>query len=253
MMLCRLKVSSKLHVVGNMTEGVKKFYRGLTQIAFPNVCVCCRIEYTGYHHQVCSFCLDGRFEDANPDNNLNTSNSILPEGVVGQVALWNFYKGGDLQHLIHHFKYERLVSLGVDMGRKLGQRVEKHPVLYDKISSNAVIVPIPLHYRKYRSRGFNQAYEIARGFQQVWSRLPICGKNAVVRTKSTRTQTGFSIQRRMDNLQGAFQINTPSCFTGRMVIVIDDVFTTGATTFEIAQTLLDAGSAKIIILTVAQV
>ena len=235
-----------------MIDFLPDIRQGLSQIVFPAVCVCCGQENTQKQRQLCSFCLEERFEDANPENNVTTSDTILPDGIRAQHALWKFDKGGDLQHLLHQLKYERLTTIGVDLGRKLGQRTKKHPVITKEIETrDAVLLPVPLHYAKFRYRGFNQAFKIAHGFQAVWQ-IPICEISAVIRTKNTSSQTGFSLEKRRENMKNAFEIRDPSVVKNKLVLIVDDVFTTGSTTFELSNTLLDAGSGPIIILTVAQ-
>lgn len=232
---------------------IKKIIKGFTRIIFPNVCVCCGRENTQRQRQLCSFCLKDRFEDANPDNERVSSDALLPEGIVVQHALWQFDKGGDLQNLLHKLKYERLTTVGVDLGRKLGQRVAGHPLLVDLFEEHkTAILPVPLHYLKYRYRGFNQAFKLAQGFQEVWQDIPICKVKDVVRTKNTRSQTGFSLEKRLENMENAFKIKNNQAIKNRLVIIVDDVFTTGATTFELAQALKKEGAGPVVILTVAQ-
>ncbi|PAU93752.1 hypothetical protein CK503_10745 [Aliifodinibius salipaludis] len=202
---------------------------------------------------MCSFCLRDRFEDGNPQNKKVSSDSLLPDRIIVQHALWQFDKGGDLQNLLHQLKYERLTMVGRDLGRALGRRVQKHPgivELFDKHQS--VVVPVPLHYLKYRYRGFNQAFKLAQGFGEVWDDIPTCEIDDIVRIKNTRSQTGFSLEKRLWNLQKAFRVKNQALINNRLCVIIDDVFTTGATTFELAGTLKEAGAGPVIILTVAQ-
>lgn len=234
----------------NIIQNVKK---GFARIAFPNVCVCCGRENTQQQRQLCSFCLKDRFEDANPENKCVSSDTLLPEGIVVQHALWKFDKGGDLQDLLHKLKYERLTTIGIDLGRKLGQRVAQHPFLVDLFTKhNAVILPVPLHYLKYRYRGFNQAFKLAQGFQDEWQDMPIAKMEDVARTKNTSSQTGFSLEKRLENMEGAFKVKNKALMEDKLIVIIDDVFTTGATTFELSETLRQAGSGNIVILTIAQ-
>ncbi len=234
-------------------EFIKKTIKGFTQIIFPNVCVCCGRENTQAQRQLCSFCLKDRFEDANPENERVSSDVLLPEGIFVQHALWQFDKGGDLQNLLHKLKYERLTTIGVDLGRKLGQRVSRHPLLVNLFKEHeAVVLPVPLHYLKRRYRGFNQAFKLAQGFQEQWQDMQICKIGDVVRTKNTRSQTGFSLEKRLKNMENAFTIKNSNAVRNKLVVIIDDVFTTGATTFELSQALKKAGAGPIIILTVAQ-
>src|SRR5699024_4934457 len=130
-----------------MISIIKNISRGFTQIVFPEVCVCCGNEHTGKSRQLCSFCLKERFEDANPENRLVSGDTILPDGVIAQHALWNFDKGGDLQHLLHELKYNRMTKIGVDLGRRLGERIEKNTLLKENIiERESLILPVPLHY-----------------------------------------------------------------------------------------------------------
>ncbi|WP_440999090.1 ComF family protein [Fodinibius sp. SL11] len=226
---------------------------GFKSVVFPNVCVCCGHEHTEQQRQICSFCLSNRFEDANPENKQVSSDSLLPEGVMIQHALWQFDKGGDLQDLLHQLKYERLTTVGHDLGKALGLRMHSHPAvieLFDRHES--VIVPVPLHYLKYRYRGFNQAFILAQGFHEVWGDIPICDVDDIVRVKNTRSQTGFSLEKRINNMQKAFKVRDHTLINNRLCVIIDDVFTTGATAFELADTLNKAGAGPVIILTVAQ-
>lgn len=232
---------------------IHQITKGLACIAFPNVCVCCGRENTQQERQICSFCMEDRFEDANPENRRVSSDTLLPEGIIAQHALWNFDKGGDLQNLLHRLKYERLTTIGVDLGRKLGYRIAKHPLLVELFEKNeSVIQPVPLHFLKYRYRGFNQAFKLAQGFQEVWDEMPICGIKDVVRTKNTFSQTGFSLQRRLKNMKNAFEVKNEEMIKEKVVVIIDDVFTTGATTFELSHCLQQAESGPVVILTIAQ-
>ncbi len=234
-------------------EKTKKMLKNFKQIVFPNVCVCCGCENTHRERQICSFCLEDRFEDANPENKSVSSDSLLPAGVLIQHALWQFDKGGDLQNLLHQLKYERLTTVGIDLGRKLGYRVKNHPRIAHLIENHeSLIVPVPLHYLKFRYRGFNQAFKLAQGFREVWSELPICEVDDIIRTKNTRTQTGFTLQKRLRNMDNAFAVKNKTLFKNRLCVIVDDVFTTGATTFELAHTLRKVESGSVIILTIAQ-
>jgi ComF family protein len=232
---------------------LRTIFNGFSQIIFPNVCVCCGNENTQKDKQLCSFCLQDRFEDANPNNSRVSSDTLLPEGIIVQHALWKFDKGGDLQHLLHQLKYEQMVTIGVDLGRKLGERVKHHPLLRQELQArDAVLLPVPLHHKKYRKRGFNQAFKLAQGFQSVWNSIAICDADDVVRTKNTQSQTGFSLEKRIQNMEDAFKVRNEAVIRGKLIVIIDDVFTTGSTTFELAKTLQKAGSGPAIVLTIAQ-
>ncbi|MDZ7682264.1 MAG: ComF family protein [Fodinibius sp.] len=236
-----------------MTDVLQHISEGLSQVVFPNVCACCGRENTHQQRQLCSFCLHDRFEDANPDNDRVSSDSLLPNGIVAQQALWQFDKGGDLQHLLHQLKYYRLTTIGMDLDGRLGQRIRQTPRLarlFDE--QDAVILPVPLHYKKYRYRGFNQAFKLAQGFKQEWKNMNICDVDDVVRTKNTASQTGFSLEKRLENMDSALSVQNGKAIRDKLVVIVDDVFTTGATTFELSQSVLEAGAGPVVILTIAQ-
>lgn len=226
---------------------------GLSSIAFPRVCLCCGLETTEEERQICSFCRQDRFEAANPDFRQCSSGVILPDSVSIQHALWNFDKGGLLQDLMHYLKYERLTGIGIELGTGLGQSMASHPGVFEitDTAADKMLLPVPLHYLKFRKRGFNQAYYIAKGIQSVLG-YPICALKDVVRTKNTRSQTGFSLKKRVANMQGAFRVRSKEAVAGKTMFIVDDVFTTGSTSFELAAVLKEAGCGKIVIATVAQ-
>ncbi|MDZ7690131.1 MAG: ComF family protein [Balneolaceae bacterium] len=240
-------IKSTIHFLASITSG-------LAGIVFPDVCICCGLEVTDAGKMICTFCLLERFEDANPENRLQSAAELLPEGVSAQHALWRFDKGGVLQDLMHKLKYERLTDIGRQMGRQLARRTIEHPRIASKVDQyrgNALLVPVPLHYRKQRQRGYNQAFVIAEGMEQVMN-MPICSIKDVVRQKNTKSQTGFDLQKRNANMKNAFSVNNPARFSNKLVILVDDVFTTGSTSFELSGELLSAGASEVIILTVAE-
>jgi ComF family protein len=231
---------------------IKRLLNGLGKIAFPDVCVCCGVEATEREGHICSFCLEDRFELANKYFGQSCSDTLLPEYIEVQHALWNYDQGGVLQDLLHNLKYEHLTGIGVELGEKLGQSMVKHPFINERCENEqAVLVPVPLHFLKFRKRGFNQAFMIAKGIQRVLE-IPICDVDAVLRRKNTRSQTGFTLSQRIANMEGAFRVKKPETFKNKLTVIVDDVFTTGSTTFELASTLKTVGCGDVFIVTVAQ-
>lgn len=142
------------------------------------------------------------------------------------------------REIIHHLKYADRVSLAKPLGDILKECLEKHGF------EGTLIVPVPLHPSRERSRGFNQAELIAsRLGRPVATRL-------LRRRKNTPSQTGLTRNQRKQNLASAFEV------TGRVsgtVIVVDDVYTTGSTMNEVAKTLKRGGAERVEVLTVARV
>ncbi len=106
-----------------------------------------------------------------------------------------------------------------------------------------VIVPVPLHTKRLRTRGFNQALEIARILSNYFS-IPL-ERNALIRTRNTVSQTALSEKARIRNLRGAFNLRDKKLLLYEHVAVVDDVITSGSTMDEIAQTLKHAGVKRV--------
>jgi len=238
--------------VKKKSKWIIEFSKGIESLFFPRVCVCCGLETTEKGYQLCSFCKEKRFVDANPDNKNCCSDILLPGKVLAQHALWQFDKGGMLQDLMHYLKYERLRGIGTEMGQLLGFRTMKHQQIKNLIDHyESVMLPVPLHYLKFRKRGFNQAFYISKGLKKVFD-IPICSIDAVIRKRNTNSQTGFSIDKRISNVRNAFRVRKKEEFEDKLIIVVDDVFTTGATTFELIRTMTKQELGPFLILTVAQ-
>ncbi|MBO6792599.1 MAG: ComF family protein [Balneolaceae bacterium] len=197
---------------------------------------------------MCSTCLKSRFERTELREGNSTSGIFLPEAVSFQYALWNFDKGGFLQDLLHDLKYNQLSGVGVDLGKTLGAALCDHNILKDE---EWVIVPVPLHRKKKKKRGYNQARKIAKGVS-ISTGSSLISEEIVTRVKHTATQTGFTLEKRNKNIANAFEVTNINVLRNAACLIIDDVFTTGATTFELAGTLANAGVRKIGIATVAQ-
>jgi ComF family protein len=227
---------------------VKYFSSSISHLLFPEVCLLCGTKVSGKFKIICTECAVYKFESATEtyEDRIN-----MPEGVSFRVALWSFDKGGYLQEILHKLKYHRLTAVGEDLGLFLGARIKKIPAAKILNKENSLILPVPLHPRKKRMRGFNQARYIAMGVSEVLG-FPLCDPKSVRRIKNTKSQTGYSLKKRRANISKAFRMEDAEEITGKHIIIIDDVFTTGATTFELANELKIAKPSSICIATVAQ-
>lgn len=231
-------------IISNIREGI-------SEVLFPHVCTICSDALSITELSICTNCLSESFEMANPDYRMSSAKAILPEGVELQTALWGFDKGGLLQELLHALKYAQRPDIGEDLGKALGWELNRHPYINRYSTEELCLLPVPLHSRKKRKRGYNQAYHIAIGVSQATG-YEVCGEDDIVRVKNTATQTGFDLRQRGENISGAFEVKSNDNIKKKVVIIVDDVFTTGATTFELSAILKKAGARKIFIATVAQ-
>jgi ComF family protein len=230
-----------------VTQSLKKFIDGLRSVAFPQVCACCGFSTAGSGFHICEWCRLQRFESPK-----GTASEVLPEFILHRFSMWAFDKGGMLQDLLHDLKYHHLKDVGLEMGVHLAEKYMKSPNLMreiDRSGKEPLLVPVPLHRKKERKRGYNQARVLADGISKRTG-WPVIREKTVVRVKNTKTQTGLSSSERQRNLDGAFKLLRPINHN-QIPVLVDDVFTTGATTFELARVLNATESRKVVILTVA--
>lgn len=148
--------------------------------------------------------------------------------------------------VIHQFKYSRALWYENFLGNLLVR--EAAPVL--RGHSWDFLVPVPLHPFKEREREYNQSALLARHLSRATS-LP-CDEAVLRRTTATETQTHLNRDKRAANMKHAFAVRPGTDLAGRRIVLVDDVFTTGATTNDCARALRDAGAAEVCVWTVAR-
>jgi ComF family protein len=119
------------------------------------------------------------------------------------------------------------------------------------LNSANLIIPVPLHAERERERGFNQAVLLARELARL-SRLPLDEHSVVRRVHTERHRAGMDARARRDSVADAFAIRHPKLVAGQRVLLVDDVFTTGATVSACAAALKDAGAEEVYVLTIAR-
>lgn len=152
-------------------------------------------------------------------------------------------QGGETAfELVHALKYHRRFFIAKDLAKFLREAWEEDERFRD-FDENCLVVPVPLHWRRQQWRHGNQAYELAREFAKLTS-LPLC--DALKRTRATGTQTKLNRAQRLSNLRNAFRVRrtAKTRLPDRDVILVDDVFTTGATSQACTKILKVAGEVK---------
>lgn len=152
-----------------------------------------------------------------------------------------------LKEIVHQFKYRSHPSLARPLAERLAAVYSEHG---EQISAS-VIIPVPLHRTRERERGFNQAFELARHLARVTA-IPVA-RHWLLRTRPTKVQAGLSRRERRLNLRGAFALSKEAEIEGKRLLLLDDVFTTGATLNECARILKEQGAQRVSVLTVARV
>ena len=156
-----------------------------------------------------------------------------------------YHKGSDFRRILHQLKYGGRKDIGVMMGRFIAAEL----AATDFFREVDVIVPVPLHPRKQKLRGYNQSECIAQGIAAVTG-IPI-DTLSVVRNKHTDTQTHKSAYERWENVEGIFSLHRPELFKGKHILIVDDVLTTGATTTACADAFSGIEGLHISVLTLA--
>lgn len=224
-----------------------RLFRDLIGLFFPRCCSICGELLVGDEHHICSRCLLQLPEACNAKGEENYVEQRLMGRipVVAATALLLFRRGNDVQTLLHQIKYRGNEPLAVAMGRQLGLRLAES----GRFDAVDLMVPVPLHPRKERRRGYNQSLLLCQGIAQTFPR-PIEQDN-LIRTRHTASQTRKNRQQRLQNMEDVFAVNHPDRLKGKHLLLIDDVLTTGATTEACAKQLLSVEGVSISVASLA--
>jgi ComF family protein len=144
---------------------------------------------------------------------------------------------------LHAFKFSGRRALAAPLGDLLAE-------LRPPLGAPDLLVPVPLHPRRERERGFNQAQLLARRVGQAWQK-PV-RSDVLARTVATRPQSELTAAARRANVRDAFVLHRPELVAGRHVVLVDDIFTTGSTVSACARRLKGGGASVVGVLTVAR-
>jgi ComF family protein len=212
--------------------------------AIPYFCAACWADFTRILGPVCPSC--GRPFDSPEALSYSPDHVCLAcrrDPPLFDQALSVGYFEGSLREAVHQLKYRPCRSLG----RHLGEWMAGHVRLVSEID---IIMPVPLHTTRLRQRGFNQALLLAKSMSET-HRIPFSCDN-LYRKRDTRPQVELTGAERIQNVAGAFSLRQPGDIADRRIVLIDDVYTTGATMNECAAVLKQAGAAQIYAFTLAR-
>ena len=208
-------------------------------------CICedCQEKLTPVQAPFCSCC--GECFDGHINDTFTCSNCSGLE-LFFSFARAAYQADTHSLQLVHDFKYNRQIHLAAELARLTSHALEDPR--FDPYLKDGILVPVPLHGKRLRKRRFNQAEEIAKHLSRDQD---IPWANILIRNRHTDTQTRFGRKKRLENLRGAFQVKgkLAAKLTGKHIILLDDVLTTGSTAHECAQTLLINGARKVAVLT----
>jgi ComF family protein len=213
-------------------------------VVYPVRCASCELPLVSGESGICLAC-EQELPLAFADGSDPITAARLERFELKGAARNLFEAGGRVQELVHRIKYHRDPLLARALGQSFGERLRGSA--FDR--REACLVPVPLHHKKLRARGINQAEWFARGLAEGL-RLPL--NDLLVRTRMTPSQTGLDRDGRQANVAGAFAMSAraavPAC-----AWVVDDVITTGATAAEAALCLRRAGCPEVGVLAIAVV
>ena len=215
--------------------------KDFASLFYPDYCFACGRKMLGNETMVCSECslhlprTDFHTYSPNPMEKLFWGRV----SIEAATAYFQFKKGGGVQSLVHHLKYRDHPEIGVYFGRLLGYNLCENEIL----ASVDAIVPIPLHPKKQRRRGYNQSEAIADGIAEslhrpVWNRV-------LARKVFTATQTKRSTFQRWENVSEIFEVTDAVRIAGRHLLLVDDVVTTGSTLEAAAQALVKVEGVRV--------
>ncbi len=216
-------------------------------LLFPDLCAACGEPLVRSEEVICMNCsyrlprTDFHLFDDNPVSRIFYGRVHL-EAATSYLF---FNKGGKVQHLIHQLKYKKNKEIGVYVGKLLGHDL-KEKGLMQQIE---VVVPVPLHPKKQRIRGYNQSEQIAKGIAEAMQNK--YSVNNLIRNTFTETQTKKSRYSRWLNVSGKFTVLHPEKLEGKSLLLVDDVLTTGATLEACAQELIKIKGVKVSVATLA--
>ena len=160
------------------------------------------------------------------------------------------YKEKTVSRAVHNFKYRFISDLSVPLGKIMTKKI-----LSSSLPLPDFLLPVPLHSRRLRWRGFNQAELLAGIISKNLTpgmEIPI-PQNVLVRRKYTSSQMKIkNLQQRKRNIENAFLVRDPRSIKGKTIFLIDDVATTGATLFECAKTLKTKGAREVFAIVIAR-
>ncbi|QJD96719.1 ComF family protein [Mucilaginibacter robiniae] len=216
-------------------------------LIYPRLCQACNSTLLGTESLICTDCLYNlpytQFHQQ-PDN-------IVAQQFWGKLqvqaayALLYFEKGSKVQHLMHQFKYQDMPAIGNRLGQIAGAQLMQNPTF----ASVDVIIPVPLHIKRFRKRGYNQSTCFADGLAAKLNAQ--VEEHNLIRTINTATQTQKSRFARFENMQEVFAIKNPAALMNKHILLVDDIVTTGSTLEACGLALLQVPGLTLSIATIA--
>ncbi|MCK5821550.1 MAG: ComF family protein [Bacteroidales bacterium] len=221
--------------------------RDFLDLFLPRTCAACNRALNPWEEEICQLCLmQLPISNYHMDHNNPVAQVFWGRVRLEQASTWFIYmRGSRFQNLLHRLKYEHRPRIGIAMGKNYGYQL-KHSGIYE---IPHLIIPVPLHPKRQRSRGYNQSEVISRGLS-IALEIPV-RLDILLRTVHTKTQTAKTRAERYQNVSGKFQVNNHEAIQNKHILLVDDVITTGATIEACAEELLKIEGTRLSVIGVA--
>lgn len=214
---------------------IKEIHRSLLHLIFPHICHACGNDLPDRQTHLCLRCLasmpETSFEKFTGNPVEKRFYGRLP--FLHASAQYYFTKASLMQQLVHELKYKGNKELGCQLGKMMGGSLRGSA----RFNADA-LVPLPLFPAKERKRGYNQSMVLCEGIAELMN-IPVLNK-VIARPSFTETQTKKGRIERWKNMEGKFILTDPGIITGKHLLLVDDVITTGATLESCGTELLKA-------------
>lgn len=209
----------------SLRSGLWSAFHALVLLFFPDTCCHCGERLVGEKGRLCTNCqLHLPVTDyATRINNISEQRLAGRIPFVAATSYLTFSHGNVTQSIIHDIKYRRGTVLARTTGNWLGMSLKES----DRFDSVDTIIPVPLHRRKQRRRGYNQSTLICYGIAETFPHPVV--EDCLLRHTYTSTQTHLSRSERSENMKGVFSLHHPQLLENKHILLVDDILTTGAT------------------------
>ncbi|PLX18198.1 MAG: hypothetical protein C0599_12610 [Salinivirgaceae bacterium] len=224
----------------NIFHQIKETADDLISLVWPDVCAVCNERLYRHESMICTKCISQlprthfHLWHENDFHRLFWGRTKIKYA----TAYFFYLKESPYRELIRKLKYKNMPEIGTVLGREFGYEINE-----SVFSEVDLILPVPLHPRKERFRGYNQSWKICEGLSESLNKPTF--ERLFIRKKDTETQTKKSRFERWENVSNIFSVTDPDKIKDKHILLVDDVVTTGSTMEACVEALLEAGAKEV--------
>jgi len=224
-----------------LTKTIKEIFAGFADMAWPNLCLLCERPLMSGEQHVCLNCL----YDLPALHEVSFQENKTADRFLGKIEFlratsgFHYNKDSSIQKALELLKYKGEKEIGSCLSRVSAQRLSEQGFFKDI----DVLIPVPLHKLKQKIRGYNQSEWIAKGLSEVTG-IPV-NTDVLGRVLHNTSQTTKNLWNRWENAQGLFELKNAEGFSGKHLLLVDDVLTSGSTLEACGQVLMQIPDVRI--------